>query len=130
MTRSLQRPSRAFVLWLCALLGSVWPLHAWHGLTTVHAVCAEHGELLDLPLAAEHEPEDGLRLNGLEGEEHDACAFAPLAQPAGDGSPRPCLERVLVPVPLDARGPETPRAPTVPRYLLAPKQSPPSGSTS
>jgi hypothetical protein len=122
---------RALALWLVALLVSVWPLAAWHELTTTHAVCAEHGEVLDVAHGGEGELEDGRpRLVDLDFDEHDPCAFAPLAQPAGGpgGAPLPRCE--AQPLCSAAARPEVPRAPAFPRYLLAPKQSPPGGISS
>jgi len=130
MSKLHRHHPRALALWLVALLVSVWPLAAWHELTTTHAVCAEHGEVLDVAQGGEGELEDGPRIVELDFDEHDPCAFAPLAQPAGaaSGAPRVHVEPIRV-------GAETapavaPRAPAYPRYLLAPKQSPPGGFSS
>lgn len=130
MSNSLRRRTRASTLWLVALLVSVWPLAVWHELTTMHAVCSEHGEVLDVALRAEGEPEDGPRLIDLDYDEHDPCAFASLAQPAGDGGGGPGVRIEALVGRGQAAWPAFVRAPAYPRYLLAPKQSPPRGSAS
>jgi hypothetical protein len=115
---------------LLGLLCFVWPLSRWHELTTTHEVCAEHGEVLDVGSSLEQELGDEPILVERDESDHDPCAFAPLAQPneAGGGAPRIVAEPVLVG--LGAGRPETPRAEIFPRYLLAPKQSPPIGFSS
>jgi len=116
---------------LVTLLCVLWPLASWHELTTRHEVCPEHGERLDVAHGAPADTGDGPRVDGQEEEDgHEECAFSPLAQPA-DGQ-----RHAVVPEGLALAGlvptvrVEVPRAPTFPRYLLAPKQSPPSGRAS
>lgn len=130
MSKSNRKHPRALVLWVVALLVSVWPLAAWHELTTTHAVCTEHGELLDIARGGEGELEDGPRLVELDFDEHDPCAFAALAQPAGEalGAPRPQAGPQLLRS--EVARTEPPRSEAFPRYLLAPKHSPPIGSSS
>ena len=100
------------------------------GLRSFETVAPEHGELLDLAHGGTGTPEDGPRVIELELDEHDPCAFAPLAQPADDDgrAPRPLLAG-LVAMP-EVPPAQAPRAPAFPRYLLAPKQSPPRRVTS
>lgn len=130
MSKSHRKHPRALVLWLVALLVSVWPLAAWHELTTTHAVCAEHGEVLDVAQGGEGELEDGPRLVELDFDEHDPCAFAPLAQPAGGAGGAPRLQAGPQLVRCEVARTEPPRPEAFPRYLLAPKHSPPIGSSS
>jgi len=126
MSKSRRSP-RALALCLVVLLGAMWPLAAWHEFTTTHAVCAEHGERLDVAHGATSTPHDGPVVADLESNGHDQCPFAPLAQPAEDDgrAPRaPVMACIVGPMFVRA---DAPRAPTFPLYLLAPKQSPPSG---
>ncbi|MEQ1892926.1 MAG: hypothetical protein ABL998_10315 [Planctomycetota bacterium] len=124
---------RTFAWILVGFLCLVWPLASWHELTTSHEVCAEHGELLDVGSGAQapdEADEDGPRYLAGSDETHDPCQFAPLAQPATGSLREPVFAQVravefVVSSPLEA-----PRAPGFPRYLLAPKQSPPIGRAS
>jgi len=120
--------------WLFAGLSLfAWQAGAWHDATTVHRVCAEHGEVLDAGARAsaershpEERPQGPAWSAGLEREEHAACPLVVLGQPASTapepvaGAGRPCQ-----PGPAPLRGIETPRS-SIPLLLLAPKQSPPA----
>lgn len=133
MTRHAQRQTeRGWAGLLAVLLCLLWPLASWHELTTRHEVCSEHGERLDVAHdTADGPDEDGLRVTGEDEDDgHDECPFTPLAQPA-DGEPRFVLPEVVELAHLEPATPvSAARVPAFPRYLLAPKQSPPSGRVS
>ena len=106
-----------------------WPATRVHEATAEHAVCAEHGEVVDVGAGDAHGPtsEEGERWRAQEEheDEHGHCPFLLLGQP-GDG-PReaqpPCslrVERARATNP----GSEV-RLASVPLLCLAPKQSPP-----
>lgn len=107
----------------------MWPAAFWHEASTVHAVCPEHGERLDVSAPAEHahdEDESGPRWTaGAEAEHHDTCPFVALAQPsshapeARDAGVHLSEERGACPA---AR---CERRSSVPLLSLAPKHSPP-----
>ena len=134
MTKRVQhrQAERGWAGLLAVLLCLLWPLASWHELTTRHEVCPEHGERLDVAHdAAGGLDEDGPRVTGEDEDEgHDVCPFTPLAQPA-EGEPRFVLPEVVELARLEpaTRVPAV-RVPAFPRYLLAPKQSPPIGRAS
>jgi hypothetical protein len=119
--------------WLLVVLAAfVWPSVLLHEATTFHAVCPEHGELLDVEFApggSDHGPDEpGVRLSAAENEEgaHELCPFVVLGQPASPAQDVPC-GRILGEEPL---GPveiaREFRFQSIPILRLAPKQSPPA----
>lgn len=127
-TRTVQRPDLGWVLTILALL--VLPVASWHDVTTLHEVCPEHGETLDvavLPGAAEQPSDEGPRWSAGEAGHgtHDVCPFVQLGQPS---SPAPEVElaRALPrPARVEAALAHCERHAPIPVLLLAPKQSPP-----
>lgn len=124
----MRRPDLGWVLAILALL--VLPVASWHEVTTVHEVCPEHGETLDVaaaPGAPAAPSDEGPRWSpGDAGHgAHDVCPFVQLGQPS-----TPAPEVALAPT-----RPCAPKAEVAPAHrerhapisvlLLAPKQSPP-----
>lgn len=117
---------------LVALAAFVWPSILLHEATTFHAICPEHGELLDVEFAhadSDHGPEDpGVRLSAAESENdaHELCPFVVLGQPASPAYDVPCGrilgKEPLVPVEVAREF----RFQSIPILSLAPKQSPPA----
>jgi hypothetical protein len=116
---------------LAALVLLVWPAASWHESTTVHAICPEHGERLDVastdaPSGAaptdEHDAEGAG--NGAEGA-HEECPFVLLAQPTSSdcGAPQWRIEALEPRAHVASVAHEAHRS--TPLLLLAPKQSPP-----
>ncbi len=118
-----------------------WFANGWHVANAHHAICADHGELLDVAdeahcVDAGHQAlhlDDGPSLtatHGDVGEHHEHCAFVSLSNPAS----------VLDTFRVDALHAEATHRLTVLHapwrddgarlFLLAPKQSPPSRGTS
>lgn len=120
---------RGLVGLLAVVLCWLWPLASWHELTTPHAVCPEHGERLDLAHDEERaDRHDGPRLVAPnDGHAHEECAFTPLAQPAEGEPPAWFLGGEVLAEASPDPEPVAVRSEARPRYLLAPKQSPPSG---
>lgn len=142
--RSSARHRVAYALVLVALLlfGSL--ARTLHEATTTHAICPEHGELLDVQggpfdailsaqLAASLAHEDPSRRcdpHALPSEwrhSHDECWFETLSRPGSsywvDSSPR------LVPLTLDASNSVVRtcvRVAAIPTLSFAPKHSPPA----
>jgi len=128
-TRTLwERRLAAFVAVLSLL---VWPAAFWHEVTTVHEVCPEHGEILDVSgvfVAPSAGAELGPRWTATKarGEQHTVCAFVTLAQPS---SPAPAARDAgvfLVEAPAIAPHASGTRQLSVPLLCLAPKHSPPA----
>jgi hypothetical protein len=120
--------------WFLAVLAFVaWPLAFLHDATTSHAVCPEHGEVVDVPEAheaaeVEHDHGDGPRVGpGASGEgDHGHCPFVLLAQPKQAAGAYPHAVRPLFArVESGAVRAREARHASVPLLLLAPKQSPP-----
>jgi hypothetical protein len=116
--------------WVLAVLAMVvLPVASWHEVTTVHEVCPEHGETLDVAAAPGCEPssEGGPRWTTPDEAHgtHDVCPFLQLGQPSTTLS-EPVLARAL---PLASRSEVSlahrERHAPIPVLLLAPKQSPP-----
>jgi hypothetical protein len=117
--------------WLLVVLAAlVWPSALLHDATTAHAVCPEHGELLDVGAhdpSADEDPHEGSRLAaaGESGGEHELCPFVTLGQPAALPVDVPPGEGLVAePVVLVRIGGEQ-RFQSIPILCLAPKQSPP-----
>jgi hypothetical protein len=118
---------------LAALVLLIWPAAFLHEATTVHAVCPEHGERLDvaksgaLPASVPAGPEEEGEHFG-DGDEtgaHEECPFVLLAQPTSAESHAPEWRAELREThAVDVRAAEQ-RHSSVPLLLLAPKQSPP-----
>jgi hypothetical protein len=133
---TIVKPRRTRVLfeqglgWLLAVLATlVGPSALWHEATTVHAVCPDHGEILDaghdVPVSAA--PVDGPSWTQEESGEgaHEECAFVALSQPSSPTSaPPPAGVFLQEAGGADAPGSEV-RFVSIPLLLLAPKQSPP-----
>lgn len=115
---------------LAALLTLIaWPATRVHEATTEHAVCAEHGEVIDLAAADAHgpPPEEGerWRARAEHGDEHEHCPFLVLGQAgAAAGEGRPASARLVEAARGKNPGSEV-RLASVPLLCLAPKQSPP-----
>lgn len=127
-TRSPRRPDLGWVLSILALL--VMPVASWHEATTVHEICAEHGEVLDVAAPLEHAEDAeaaGPQWSASDEEhgEHELCPFLQLGQPTSPppetplGAGRPVETAVATP------RVEHARHASVPLLCLAPKQSPP-----
>lgn len=130
------RSLHAIVLACLLLVGSLGD--SLHRAQVMHRVCAEHGDLvhvaMPLPDAVPAEPNEPSahatpEFRGIEtrsDDAHDACSFAAFARSGGLPSlhaPPAIVVTAAATVP-DAR-PETPRVADIPRFLLAPKHSPP-----
>jgi hypothetical protein len=122
---------RCLAALFAVLAVSVWPAAFWHEATTVHVVCAEHGELVDVPApgcASNESDELGADLDAQAPEEHghDHCPFVTLGQPS---EPAPVARaagvRLVEVAGVCPPGGQTRRV-SVPILLQAPKQSPPS----
>lgn len=122
---------RSLAALFAVLVLGVWPAAFWHEATTVHEVCAEHGELVDVS-GLEGAPGEGAGEEPLWGEpeehegEHEHCPFVTLGQPS---SPAPAvrdagarLDEAVAALPQWSRA----RRVSVPILLQAPKQSPPA----
>jgi hypothetical protein len=126
------RPGDKRLGWLLLLLVSVaWPTAQWHEATTRHEVCAEHGEVLDRPLAsAERTQEEGVPVYSEESdaEAHEACPYLPLFQPTvSESAARLVWALVDAVLPVACTGRAAPERP-IAILFLAPKQSPPSAA--
>jgi hypothetical protein len=114
---------------LATLVLLVWPAVSWHESTTVHAICPEHGERLDVTStdapsgSADAHDADGAG-NDAEGA-HEECPFVLLAQPTSSdcGAPQWRAEPLEVRTHVTSVAHEAHRS--TPLLLLAPKQSPP-----
>lgn len=117
--------------WLLVVLATlVWPSALLHEATTLHAVCPEHGELLDVEAhdsTAHGDEAAGLRLVAPGGEDggHELCPFVALGQPAAPSGEVPLrASRFPGSAALAEAGSEH-RFQSIPILCLAPKQSPP-----
>jgi hypothetical protein len=108
-----------------------------HRAQVMHAVCADHGDIVHVAVpiaeaapASEAPRSSGPEYRGVESSaaaHHDACSFAAFARDGGLPSlhaPRAIAVTAAPTVP--AARPETPRVADFPRFLLAPKHSPPA----
>ena len=114
---------------VAALLAVIaWPTTRIHEATVQHAVCEEHGEIIDVAADAQTAGvEDGERWKSTASDEggHEHCPFLALGQPG-----EPAAGVALREARLAAEGDSVPpssedRFVTVPLLCLAPKQSPP-----
>ncbi|NOT30776.1 MAG: hypothetical protein HOP15_10060 [Planctomycetes bacterium] len=121
---------RSLAALFAALVLGVWPAAFWHEATTVHEVCAKHGELVDVS-GPEDAPSEGAGEGPLWGEpeehegQHEHCPFVTLGQPS---PPAPAVRDVGVRLDEAAAVPpqwSQARRGSVPILRLAPKQSPP-----
>jgi hypothetical protein len=124
----MRRLDLGWALAILALL--VLPVASWHEATTLHEVCPEHGETLDVTAPrGDHAPttEGEPCLSAAEGEhaEHELCPYVPLGQPSSQ-APEARLAEVRLPETRHevARAHHARHA-SIPLLLLAPKQSPP-----
>lgn len=107
----------------------VWPAAFWHEVTTVHEVCAEHGELLDVgpvgaaPADGEHAP---LLSASSDEAAHEPCPFLTLAQPSSAAPEARAAGEPMFARPALAVLPSAERQLSVPILSLAPKHSPPA----
>jgi hypothetical protein len=115
---------------LAALILLVWPMASWHESTTVHAICPEHGERLDVstdaPSGAAPADEHDAEGAGNDAEDaHEECPFVLLAQPTSSdcGAPQWRIEPLEPRTHVTSVAHEAHRS--TPLLLLAPKQSPP-----
>lgn len=137
-TRAMTKPRRSrssqqrHLAWLLIGLALVvWPAALLHEATTLHEICPEHGEILDVakssPVPDEtHGGEPGWTSSGQTDGHHELCPFLTLGQPS---SPLPqvrvsgvrLLETAIV-----SSGVREARILSIPILLLAPKHSPPA----
>jgi len=128
-----RRSGAAHAAWIALVLlaGTVGGLHE---LFEPHAVCAEHGELVERPGAAgaadEHgaqDPASGPRVakSDPRSSAHEHCPFALLGR--STTSPFEGLRLVVLGAPPEAAGAEASAEParSIPLLSLAPKHSPP-----
>lgn len=130
------QPLRALSLLVALLLAASSLSQVAHFMLVRHAFCAEHGELLELsPASAAAEPSSAggddrqTRATGSErGEEHDHCQL--LAR--GQREQLAILPTTVTVAPAQVSAPLAVTATSalsfdqLPRWLLAPKTSPPS----
>lgn len=138
--RTSSAPLRALAALLAAWLGLSSLAEVAHFMLIPHAVCAEHGELIELShdshdaeahaAAAASEPEaeqDGARLGATNSDEHDHCQA--LATGQRELLLPGAVATALVPAPSASRANVTPitlTTPTLAPLALAPKTSPPA----
>lgn len=111
----------------------VWPASFWHEATTVHEVCAEHGELVDVAGAdrassTEHTGEPVLRQADSRDHEagHEHCPFVALGQPSSSAPEARATGVRMLEQPAFLALPGAERWLSVPILSQAPKHSPPA----
>jgi len=118
------------LVWLAAVVTLVaWPATRVHEATAEHAICAEHGEVVDVAAGDAHGPmpEEGERWHAQDehGDEHGHCPFLVLGQPGDETrEERPARSLSVAEARPTNPGSEV-RLASVPLLCLAPKQSPP-----
>jgi hypothetical protein len=120
--------ARASVLVAALLAVLAWPATRIHEATVQHAVCVEHGEIIDLADATHSAPvEEGERWRPAfpDEEVHEHCPFLGLGQPGDSTSAVPIREARFVAPARWLRPLSEDRFASVPLLCLAPKQSPP-----
>lgn len=120
--------ARGLVLFAALLAVCAWPATRIHEATVQHAVCAEHGELVDVAEESHsRDPGEGERWAsaGPDEEVHEHCPFLALGQPGDPISGAPIRGARLVAAARSLPPSSVEGFASVPLLCLAPKQSPP-----
>ncbi len=126
LPRSLPRALISGVFIAAWLLGSLLGIH--HNTSVVHAVCAEHQEIVELrPDTGDHEDKSGKPDPGTQGIHDHGCELPSFAAEAVSDAPEAAPELVDVPA-ASTLSVVLLQAPRPPPLSYAPKTSPPARS--